>query len=191
MLPDAVTTDTWELRSGFHALSAPVLASTAAARLRAFPPTVVKFPTRYTALPETARAFTPPLRSGRQSGSTPRSGSRCAALFRANPPTALKVPPRNRPPAPSGATALTVPLTSGNSTSMKAPVAGSTLAPLPVVAPTPVNEPPTYQVSPSLVTASTVPLKARSPSGKPSFRGTTKAPSADSTGAAPSVLLTR
>ena len=83
---------------GFHAVAKPVVASTAAARLRVtFAPeelrTEVKSPPRYTLAPEIVSAYTRLLRLGSQAVNRP-SASMAAARLRVARFTWVKFPPR-------------------------------------------------------------------------------------------------
>ena len=73
----------------------PVTAFTAASRLRAELPALVKAPPRKMVLPssEAARAYTMPLTSGFQDGSTLPSARIAAALSRGRPLSMEKAPP--------------------------------------------------------------------------------------------------
>src|SRR5215831_2307076 len=88
---------TWALAFGFHAVTAPVVASSAAIRLRGCPPTLVKYPPAYTVEPLTARANTleapTPLTEGSHPVATPLAASSAARFLRAYPPRMLKPPP--------------------------------------------------------------------------------------------------
>src|SRR5262245_37280521 len=77
---------------GFQPVTVPAV-STAAALLRASAPTWVKYPPRYTVLPERATVFTcDPVTLGFQLVTVP-AVSTAAALLRVCAPTWVKVPP--------------------------------------------------------------------------------------------------
>jgi hypothetical protein len=80
-------------------------------------------------------------------GSRLLSARMCAKPLRATPATRVKAPPTYQPPAPSAATAYTLPLTSGEDASY-APLLASMATPWPVRGPTRLNVPPMYTTPP-------------------------------------------
>src|SRR5215207_1056393 len=104
----------------------------------------------------TASARTVPLVVGVQFGSTDRSAITWARSVRGKPPTDLKSPPRNQPPLPSEATALTTPSTSGQGF-FRTPFDASNSADDPVYGPIRVKLPPMYAVEPETATDLTSP----------------------------------
>src|SRR5262249_58744005 len=73
VVPETARDSTVPLASGFQgvALFVSIVASSAAIRFRACPPTAVKAPAAYTRLPDTARAETVPFPSGFQAETRP------------------------------------------------------------------------------------------------------------------------
>ena len=99
-----------------------------------------KTPPAYTVVRFTTRVATTPLTLGSH-GETVLSARMCARFDLGIPPTVVNPPPMYQPPAPSEATAMTLPRTFGN------PLAGVPLAlsmgiPPPVEGPTRPNSPP-------------------------------------------------
>jgi len=90
--------------SAYVGVTTPLVASTAAIRLRACPPTVTNWPPTKTVLPETARQKTVLLAPGFHADTVPFALIRASRL-RATPPTSVNVPPMYQPPAPSGTAA--------------------------------------------------------------------------------------
>src|SRR3954468_4954902 len=110
--PDASAV-TRPLVEAFQLATAPVVTDTFARNGRVRPPTCPKSPPTYTDDPAIAMAFTRPSAPGFQFGSTAPEDWMCASRERGRPPTVEKSPPMNQPPLPSGATARTLPSTSG------------------------------------------------------------------------------
>src|SRR5215471_15570584 len=84
---------------GFQAVASPVPVSSAAIRLRDWPPALVKAPPTYSVAPSSARALTPASVPGFHASTEPLDVT-WARFSRAAPPTELKLPPMYQPPAP-------------------------------------------------------------------------------------------
>ena len=92
--PDAIMVSTPPFTFGAHVGQAsPFPTFTAARRVRAWPPTLVKLPPKYRTEPTRTIAFTELFGAGAKRGSSEPSASRWARFARAMPLTPLKRPP--------------------------------------------------------------------------------------------------
>src|SRR5437899_556369 len=119
---------TLEFAFGFQGRTEPVAASSAAARLRGWPPMVAKSPPTYSLPPLSTRELTVLSVPGFQGVGLPLA-SRWARLARGCPRTATKYPPMYQPPEPSGTATSTVPTTMGTGCWSEAVVASRSSAP--------------------------------------------------------------
>src|SRR5262249_11509516 len=89
------------LALGFQGVASPVAGSSAATRLRSWPPTALSTRPTYSSPPASASENTGPLALGFSAPASPVAASRAAMRLRAWPPMVVKNPPAYTVPQPT------------------------------------------------------------------------------------------